>query len=117
MTPSITDPGSHPQLQWLIRGSPAITLTEALHNAIPVEVLDNTVVDAEAYYHVATDTIIVVQFDTVQTILERDGAPLRCPHDNDPASCPSCATQGDTTDCDSLDSTDHHPHDPSPACS
>ncbi|WP_123539510.1 hypothetical protein [Halosimplex salinum] len=116
MTPSITDPGSHPQLQWLTRGSPAITLTEALHNAIPVEVLDNTVVDANAYYHVATDTLIVAQFDTVQTVLERDGAPLRCPHDNDLASCPSCSTQDDTSECDSLDDTDHHPHDPSPAC-
>jgi len=108
MMPSITDSGSHPQQQWLIRGSPAITLTEALYDAIPV--------DADAYYHVATDTIIVVQFDTFQTVLERDDAPLRCPHDNDPASCPSCPTRDDTTDCDSLDSTDHQPHDPSPAC-
>ncbi|MFA9517048.1 hypothetical protein ACERIT_07500 [Halopenitus sp. H-Gu1] len=97
MTPSIADSGSHPQLQWLIRGSPAITFTEALHNAIPAEVLDNTVVDADAYYHVATDTLIVVQFDTVQTVLERDGSPLRCPHDHDPASCPLCPTQDDTS--------------------
>jgi hypothetical protein len=113
MTPSIADLGTHPQLQWLMRGSPAITLTEALHDAIPVEVLDNTVVDADAYYHVATDTLIVVQFDTVQTVLERDGAPLRCPHDNEPTSCPSCTTQDDTSEPDSSDDTNH----PSPACS
>lgn len=95
MTPSVADSGTHPQLQWLTRGSPAITLTEALYDAIPVEVLDNTVVDADTYYHVATDTLIVVQFDTVQTVLERDEAPLHCPHDNDPASCPLCPAQDD----------------------
>jgi len=117
MTPSIAGLGTHSKLQWLMRGSPAITLTEALHDAIPVEVLDNTVVDADAYYHIETDTLIVVQFDTVQTVLERDDAPLRCPHDNNPASCPSCPAPDDTSESDSLNDTNHHPHDSSPGCS
>lgn len=116
MTPSITGSGTHPQLQWLMRGSPAVTLTEALHDAIPVEVLDNTVVDADTYYHAPTDTLIVVQFDTVQTVLKRGGAPLRCSHDHDPASCPSCTAQDDTSESGALDSTTDDPHDPSPAC-
>ena len=116
MAPSIAGSGTHPRLQWLRRGSPAITLTEALHDAISVDVLDNTVVDADAYYHVATDTLIVVQFDTVQTVLERNGAPLRCPHRQDPASCQKCTATDGSHETDSTDGTDHQPHVPTRAC-
>lgn len=91
MTPPPLAYGTHARLQWVRRGTPAITLTEALDTAIPVDVLDTTVVAAEAYYHRETDTLIVVQDQTVQTVLHRNHAPLRCPHDHPPTDCPTCS--------------------------
>lgn len=88
--PTVPTDAHHPQLQWYKRGTTAISLTEALNEAIHVEVLDNTVVDADAYYHLVTDTLIVVVNDTVQTVVARDGAPLRCPHDHCPTECEEC---------------------------
>jgi len=114
MTPSIAGSGTHPRLQWVTRGSPAITLTEALHDAIPVDVLDNTVVDADAYYHQSTDTLIVVQFDTVQTVLNRNEAPLRCPHGKDPASCHKCTAPDHTVE--TVDQPSRRVHEPTPTC-
>lgn len=92
MAPAIPGNGTHPRLQWLRRGTPTITPTDALETALPVTVLDNTVFDADAYYHRETDTLIVVQDEVVQTVLARNGALLRCPHGRSPEKCPTCRT-------------------------
>lgn len=107
MPPFIPGNGSHPRLQWMMRGTPTITLTEALETAIPVDVLDNTVVDADAYYHVETDTLIVVQCDTVQTVLERDGAPLHCPHGQPPKTCLTCREHPSVPSLDPFENAGH----------
>lgn len=91
MTPTLPENAQHPRLQWYKRGTTDITLTEALYDAIYVEVLDNTIVDADVYYHLHTDTLLVVVDETVRTVLKRNGTPLRCSHGYCFEDCPECA--------------------------
>lgn len=93
-------------------GTTDITLTEALTVAIPVDVFDNTIVDADAYYHGATDTLIVVQDQTVQTVLNRNDAPLRCPHDHPPEDCPECSHPHRSLNTDPFENPTEPPRPP-----